>query len=195
MRAERIAQFLPEIYRASNIEGGVLNAVLNAMDCLQGPSEDILDDLDRYFDPIRSPDRFVPMLANWVDLARYLDWGGGREGMGQPYFKPGLERLRLLVALAVKLNAERGTAAMLKQMLAGATGIEGFEIEENPTDNAGALSSFHIRVRAPEAALRYQDLVSRIVENERPAYVTFEIVYVSSGEPHAVISPQEENHA
>jgi hypothetical protein len=135
------------------------------------------------------------MLANWVDLARYLDWGGGREGMGQPYFKPGLERLRLLVALAVKLNAERGTAAMLKQMLAAATGIDGFEIEENPTDNAGAPSSFHIRVRAPEAALRYHDLVSRIVENERPAYVTFEIVYVSSSEPHAVISPQEENHA
>ena len=42
---------------------------------------------------------------------------------------------------------------------------------------------FHVRVHAPETAKRYADLVARIVEGERPAYVTYEIVYGAAAAP------------
>src|SRR5579864_767128 len=107
MRAERIARFLPETYRAANGPTSVLGALIGAMETLQQPSEDILAEVDRYIDPTRAPDAFVPMLASWLDLTPYLDWSGGRAGVGTPRYAPGMDRLRLLVTRAADFNARR----------------------------------------------------------------------------------------
>jgi phage tail-like protein len=183
MRAERIARFLPETYRAANAPQSVLSALIGAMETLQQPSEDVLAEVDRYLDPARAPDAFVPMLASWLDLTPYLEWSGGQEGAGAPRFAPGVQRLRLLVTRAADLNARRGTRAALEDFLADATGLSGFTVEENPADAAGAAQPFHIRVHAPSDAVRYSELVARIVEGERPVYVTYEIVYAPNPAP------------
>lgn len=184
MRPDRIARFLPEIYRLTlGARHGVLDGLLETMEALHEPSEDVLDDLDRYVDPMRTPDRFLPMLAGWLDMAAYLDWSGGRKESGEPRFAPGPERLRLLAMRAADLHARRGTRAALEEFLSVATGIDGFTVEENPPDAQRATRPFHVRVRAPDVAKRYADLVARIVEGERPAYVTYEIVYASGAAP------------
>jgi phage tail-like protein len=194
MDATRIARFLPEIYRAANAPSSVLNALLGAMEGMQEPTERILGEVDRYIDPTRAPDRFVPMLASWLDLTRYLDWSGGPAGSGQPRFAPGLDRLRLLVNLATDFNARRGTRKALEEFLAVATGVAPFEVEESPTGEDGTPRPFHIRVHAPNAARRYADLVSRIVEGERPVYVTYEIGYAPGAAPETIVAAKEKQH-
>ena len=184
MRPDRIARFLPEIYRATlGTKHGVLDGLLETMDALHGPSEQVLGELDGYIDPARTPDRFLPMLASWLDLAPYLDWTGGRRNFGEPRFTPGMDKLRLLVTRAADLNARRGTRAELEEFLSIATGTTEFAVEENPPDLQGMPRPFHLRVHAPDSAKRYDDLIARIVEGERPAYVTFEIVYGGATAP------------
>jgi phage tail-like protein len=180
MRAERIARLLPETYRSTVRHGGVLETLLGIMEQMHERSEQVIGELDRYLDPMRAPDAFVPMLAHWVSFSGYLDWSGGRPGAGQPRFAPGLDRLRLLISAAASLNARRGTASALQEFLVTATGAAGFVVEESPPDALGHTRPFHIRIRAPAAARPYSDLLLRIVDRERPAYVTYEIVYDSS---------------
>jgi hypothetical protein len=38
------------------------------------------------------------------------------------------------------------------------------------------VKPFHIRIRAPEAAAIYKDQILRIIQEEKPAYVTYELV-------------------
>src|SRR5262249_10169837 len=153
--------FLPEIYRLTlGTPGGVLDGLLGAMAALHHPAEAVLDDLDCYVDAARAPDRFLPMLAGWLDLGAYLDWSGGRKETGEPRFAPGADRLRLLVTRAADLNARRGTRAALEEFLATATGMDGFSVEENPADAQGASRPFHLRVQAPDTAKRYGDLIA-----------------------------------
>ena len=180
MQADRIARFLPETYQAANRPGSLLSALIGAMETLQQPSEDILAEVDRYLDPARAPDDFVPMLASWVDLTPYLDWTGGRPGQGAPRFAAGMDRLRRLVTRATDLSARRGTRAALEEFLSVATGCTGFQVEETPPGDDGEGRPFHIRVTAPSEAARYAGLVGRIVEGERPIYVTFEIVFAAA---------------
>jgi phage tail-like protein len=183
MQVDRIARLLPETYRSAVRPGSVLAALLGIMEQMHEPSEQVIDELDRYLDPMRAPDRFVPLLAHWVGLAGYLDWSGGRPGAGQPRFAPGLDRLRLLISAAARLNARRGTASALEEFLVTATGAAGFFVEESPPDPIGRTRPFHIRVHAPAAARPYSDLLQRIVDRERPAFVSYEIQYDSSAPP------------
>lgn len=180
MEQDRIARFLPEIYRAAIVSGKPLHAILAVMEALHSPAETVLARIDEYIDPHRAPPDFAVMLASWLDLDRYLDWSGGRKGEGRVRYAAGLGRLRVLSALAVHLMRWRGTRYALERFLSVATGISGYCIEENPADASGIPRPFHIRVRAPAAALHLANLVERIVEEERPAYVTYEINFPST---------------
>ena len=197
MRADRIARFLPETYRAAyEAPDSLLKVVLGVMETMQKPGEDILDGLDSYLDPVRTPDRFVPMLAGWLDLAQYLEENPSpQRGLVQHHFAPGLNQLRLLITRATDLNKRRGTRVALQDFLKLATGIAGFHVEENPPDGQGNTRPFHIRVHAPDAARVYHGLITRIVDRERPAYVTYEIAYPSGTVPEDVITEKEESHA
>jgi phage tail-like protein len=177
MEQARIARFLPETYRAAIIKGSPLHAILAVMEALHRPSEDVLARLDEYIDPLRAPEDFAFMLASWLDLERYFDWTGGRKGAGRARFAAGLGRLRALSATAVHLLRWRGTKYALERFLFVATGIAGFTVEENPPDAGGAPRPFHIVVHAPAAAQRFADLVGRIVDEERPVYVTYDIAF------------------
>lgn len=164
MDRENIARLLPVILqRTRRSDPPVLDALLGVMEDLHTPSERVLAELDLYFDPDRTPDRYVPFLARWTDLDRFLDPDGG--------FPTGLGRMRDLILAAVSLSQERGTRRGLIRFLEIATGVRGFQIVEDPD------RPFHVLVFCPDAALledeRRSRLVRQIIEAEKPAYVTY----------------------
>ena len=177
MKPTEIEALLPEIYRRSLHPGAPLTAILQAMAALHQPDEIILDRLPDYFAPYSSPEDFLSFLARWVDLDRYLSQEAA------PDFPPGLGRLRELIAAAAELSRWRGSARGLTRFLELATGLSGFQVEENPPDDAGRPRPFHIRIHAPQQARPYQTLLQQIIQQEKPVYVTWELVYAKETAP------------
>lgn len=182
MRRELIAGFLPEIYQVALRPGTPLAALLAVMEGLHMPTEARLDGLDAVLDPLRGEERFVFMLADWLGLAAYLDWTGGRPGAGVASFATGTERLRLLVAEAARLWRDRGLRQTLERFLTVATGIDGIQVEDGVAGADGRIRSFHLQVLLPAEARRYATLVARIVAAERPAHATYSICYADPSE-------------
>ena len=181
MKRNEIEQLLPSILRYTAYPGSPLVALLDVMESLHAPSEEILDNLAAFLDPYQAPDHFVPYLARWVDLGRFLTEAPafGRADsetlseVSTP-FPPGLGRLRDLISSAAQLWQWRGTRRGLLGLLETATGIKGFEIDE-PVSPAGPARPFHLLVCAPAQAELYQRLIEQILEMEKPAYVTYEL--------------------
>ena len=177
MKQERIKQLLPSVFQRTSTAGDPMNAVLATMETLHGPTERILDNIDAVFDPYRSPEKFVPYLAAWVDLEVLLDV---QESGHQPSREPlstGVGRLRELTAAASVLSKWRGTQKGLLLFLETATGMQGFRIDENVRGRDGTLRPFHLRVCAPAVLVDRTVLISRIIELEKPAYVTYELSF------------------
>jgi phage tail-like protein len=65
--------------------------------------EQLLDDIDRYFDPMRTDPDFLPWLAQWVALSLRDDWSD--------------DTRRTLLASIVPLYRERGTRAGMEKLL------------------------------------------------------------------------------
>lgn len=190
MRRGAIERLLPGVYQASIAPGTPLAALLDVMEQLHEPDEEILADLDRYFDPYLAPPAFVAFLARWVDAG----WLVG-DPPGDPTFLPGIGHLRNVVATMPELSRRRGTADGLRAFLETATGIRGFEIDER-----GGGRPFHVRVVAPEevTAAGLGPLVERIVEYEHPAHATYDVVFrgqpvSSEGTPELPSPPTEED--
>lgn len=173
MKRTLIEQLLPEVFQRTIRPGNPLTAILEVMEVLHAPSEDVLANLEGFFDPYRTPERFVPYLACWVDLERFLV----RSATGEAYLPSGLGRLRELIAAAAYLSQWRGTAKGLLVFLETATGIEGFAIGEKVLRADVPPRPFHVRIWAPAEALPYRDLIERIVEMEKPAYTTYDLTF------------------
>ena len=174
MKRTLIEQLLPEVFQRTIRPGNPLTALLEVMETLHAPSEEVLADLAGFFGPYRAPDSFVPYLASWVDLERFLV----RSAAGDAYLPSGLGRLRELIAAAAYLSQWRGTAKGLKCFLETATGIEGFAIDEQVVRPDGHRRPFHISIRVPVEAEQYWDLIKRIIEMEKPAYITYGLALV-----------------
>jgi phage tail-like protein len=177
-RAE-INRLLPLVFQRTLHHGSPLDAVLAVMEVLHQPSEQILRDIDSIFDPVRTRSAFVPLLARWVDLEWIFDrhmLDPTLQGEDGP-LSTGLGRLRELVAAAPHLAQWRGTRIGLLRFLETATGLKGFEIEDTPLDGSGNPRPFHLIVRAPHQAVSSRSLVRRIIEVEKPAYVTYDLQF------------------
>ena len=175
MKRTEINRLLPVVIQRTILPGTPLDAILKVMEGLQAPSEDVLEHLDSFFNAYRAPDAFVPYLASWVDLERlFIAVPEEFEGVIPP-FPSGTARLRELVASAAYLAKWRGTAKGLIRFLEIATGVHGFTIDENVPEANGLPRPFHIVVHAPAETAPYQALITRIVDLEKPAYVTYEL--------------------
>ncbi|CRI67471.1 conserved hypothetical protein [Thiocapsa sp. KS1] len=195
MNQALIERLLPEVFRRTLMPGSPLAAIIAAMESLLSPAEQALASLPDQLSPDRARDDFVILLAYFVDLDRYLpkalDVDPEHRHLGAP-IASGIGRLRELVRAAPALGRWRGTARGLRLFLETATGILGFSVEEAaPTDSEHQVKPFHIRIRAPADARAYHDLVKSIVEQEKPAYVTYEIIYPPhasrADEPHSTL--------
>lgn len=176
MKHSEIERLLPGIFQRAVHHGNPLNALLHVMEGMHSPDEEILDNLDRFFDPYGAPDAFIPFLAYWVDLSRFLPGGedGPLDGTA-PIWPPGLGRLRELIAASADLSQWRGTARGLVSFLEIATGTPGFSVDEGPLGDDGLPRPFHIVIDAPAATERHSVLLRRIIEQEKPAYVSYEL--------------------
>ena len=183
MRRVEIERLLPEVFRTTVVDGAPLATLLDTMARLHESDEQILDDLDGYFDPSRTEDRFVPLLSRWVDLERLFmrSATGVVEADGLIPISTGMGRLRELVARAAYLSKWRGTRAGLIAFLETATGRTGFAIDEQVLDDSGRPRPFHIRVVAPGDLEAHRALIERIIDSEKPAYVTHELEFVTPG--------------
>ncbi|MCU1329022.1 MAG: repeat domain protein [Bryobacterales bacterium] len=181
MKQSEIERLLPSILRRTAGAGTPLAALLAIMEHLHAPSEDVLRHLDSFFDPRRAPDGFVPYLASWVDLERVLEEPPPARGSAvraAPRLSTGLGRLRELTASAAFLSRWRGTKYGLLRFLEIATGATEFQVNEKPLDAQGRRRPFHMIVSAPETLRAQQSLITRIIEQEKPAYVTFDLEFV-----------------
>jgi phage tail-like protein len=171
MKSAEILRLLPGVIQRTARPGNPLAAVLSVMEALHAPSEEVLENLDALFDPRRAPDRFVPFLARWVDLDLPVTTGLGR--------------LRELSAAGVELSRWRGTARGLLLFLSTATGRQDFEVDERVPGPDGVPLPFHIRVRAPGELVPHRPMLERIIELEKPAYVTYELHFTQLPQPGA----------
>src|SRR5436305_5734759 len=175
MKRTDIEHLLPGIFQRTIQQGTPLFALLEVMDTLLAPDESVLGQIDTFFNPYRTPDAFVPFLASWVDLERLLlEVPEEFTDSAPPPFPSGIGRLRELVAAATFLAQWRGTTKGLLRFLETATGVQGFAIEEQVPGPGGRLRAFHIRVHVPQQAEPYLVMIERIIEAEKPAYVTYE---------------------
>jgi phage tail-like protein len=179
MKKEQIKRLLPAVFQSAVEPGNPLSAILDVMEMMHGASESALDSLDANFDPYRAPDAFVPYLASWVDLEGLLDVprSSGESSLPIPSLSTGLGRLRELTAAAVTLSQWRGTPAGLCQFLEKATGATGFSVDERVAGDDGKIKPFHIRIGIPKELVKNRILIERIVELEKPAYVTYELAF------------------
>lgn len=176
MKHQNIKRLLPEVFQRTDQPGSALYAILETMEALTEPAEDILQQVPDYFNPYLSPEKFLPFLASWVDLDRFFP------SLQQPTIeqcsvpKQNYGNLRELILAAPKLSKLRGTSAGLKLFLETATGQTGFEIKENSEIN-GEKQAFHIEIIAQKKAKKHSSLIKRIIEQEKPAYVTYQLEF------------------
>jgi len=175
MKKGRIKRLLPSVFQNAVHEGNPLSAILDVMEVMHAPAESALDSLDDNFNAYRTPDAFVPYLASWVDLEVLLDVPRTESPSSTPSLSTGVGRLRELTAAAVTLSQWRGTGKGLCQFLETATGATGFEIEEQVAGADGKARPFHLRITAPKDLAEHSILIRRIVDLEKPAYVTYEL--------------------
>lgn len=170
MRPTDIATLLPSVISRTSdgAPGDVLLALLEAMDAMHRPCEDILGRLPTLFAPRLTDERLVGFLAGWADLDRVVSTGAD-DVWSLP---SGLGHLRELVATSIDSSRRRGTKAGLVAFLETATGIQGFEVLDR---RDGVERPFHIVVRLPQAAEPYRQLVVQLVEVEKPAHLTAEL--------------------
>lgn len=182
MRRTEIERLLPEVFQRALRPETPLLAVLDVMEVLHAPCEEVLAHLEQTFSAYRSPDRFLPFLARWVDLERFFPPPPGGTPLAEWSSQPlstGMGRLRELIAAAAQLSQWRGTAYGLTRFLEVATGMEGFRLDEQVPGPDGTPRPFHLRVHAPAEAAEHRTLIERIIGQEKPAYVTFELAFES----------------
>jgi phage tail-like protein len=160
----QLEQLLPGVFRRALPPGSALGALLDVVAGLVDPVELTLSDLDSYFDPWRCPDRFLPLLAAWLDLPLPITTGPGR--------------LRALLHAAARLHQLRGTKNALVTFLEVATGVDGFRVDEEVRDESGKVKPFFALIQAPESTRPHSAMLRRIIESERPAHVRCELAFV-----------------
>lgn len=181
MKADEIKKLLPVVIQRTMSNSdytddkqsseSVVSTLVRVMENIHEPTEQLLENIERVFDPRQTPERFLPMLSHWMNLIGLFkpDKAGAEPSLWEERTLPTeAGYLRELIATSVKLSKWRGTNHGLQQVLQTATGISDFSIEEGP-------EPFHIRVGVPASAKKYWELIERIVAQEKPAHVTAEI--------------------
>lgn len=177
MKHREMIQLLPEVFKRTDITGSPLYGLLEVIETFTEPIEKKLKDLPQYFNPYTTPEIFLTFLAGWVDLDRFFI-PYYYQSVAKPEYLQMINsaQLRELIVAATYLSKIRGTAHGLQSFLEIATGIKGFEIGgENSVK--GEPLPFHIKVTAPGVAKIYHPLIGRIIEQEKPAYVTYTLIY------------------
>jgi len=174
MRAAEIRRLLPSTFRRVAGDGSILFALLSAMEGIHEPVEEALATFPAALDPRTAPEDFVHFLASWVGFDRLGasdDSSRSRAGPGAAADELDAARLRAVTIAAAELARWRGTRRGLVRLLEIATGVSGFDVVEG-VGSDGAPRPFSMIVVVPNAAADELSWITRIVRQEKPAYVT-----------------------
>ena len=179
MSAERnpLIQFLPAVYQRTLQEDPMrpsclaLKALLDVMIELQAPDQEVLAELDTYFDRYQAPEAFVPLLASWLDLdwlftrtPKRLDAVSAREMI----YPLEMGRLRELAAAAARFARMRGTAQGLLEFMETATNVHGLGVNDDVP--------FYLQVWVPPQGKPQRSLFERMLQVLKPAYVKARLI-------------------
>lgn len=111
---------LPQVLLRANLtadakQENVVRRLLDVMETMFRTFEEVLDTVPDRFDPLRTPDDFLPWLASWAALVLRADWSQ--------------EQKRQVLARIVPLYRMRGTREGLEQYLRAYVGA-GVHIED-----------------------------------------------------------------
>ncbi len=98
---ESYIKWLPSIYQRSDVTGkNFLRDLLWITQHLFGEIEERLDEIHTFFDPLETPEEFIPWLAGWTAMLLEEDWPKAKK--------------RKLIKKAIELYKIRGTVKGLK---------------------------------------------------------------------------------
>ncbi|MGB0561798.1 MAG: phage tail protein, partial [Spirulinaceae cyanobacterium] len=184
--------FLPDIYREVDFVGRFLKIFEQTFE----PDIQVLSNLWAYLSPQTAPEAMLPFLAHWV---------------GWPLTPQlSLQRQRQLIAGAVELYRWRGTRRGLKYAIhlftdlpLGPTapdapqpieiqefGGRGFVLGETRLGRDATMGGgrpYHFIVQLsplPDQSLNLP-LIKQVIEQEKPAFCTYELMVMASTEPGA----------
>jgi phage tail-like protein len=181
MKQHEIMRYLPEVFRRTVKSENPLEIILETMEKMHEPGEQVLDSLDMYFDPRRTEDALVPFMSYWINLEWLLTEeqknGKNLKLENQEHLTNGLGRLRELIANASFLSKWRGTADGIKLFIIIATGVKSVEIQTNITHDHKKSLPYHFIIKIREDARRFEPVLNIIIEHEKPAYTTYEILF------------------
>lgn len=192
MDSNAIAELLPDVIRRQVLPGSTLNGLLAVMSSLHRPSEQALSVLPTAINPRLCPQRFLPMLIQWLDLDRIFSGDqsvGATSTTHRTSIPPG--RVRELLAVTINLAQQRGTVHGLQAMLMAATGLPRITINEVVYDDVGQELPYHVQVSVPAAGRPHRLLIERIVAEEKPAHVTATVIFLDA-EHQPLISPPQD---
>ncbi len=145
--------------------------------------ENQISQLDRYFDPERTPSEFLPWLAGWVALTLQDDWEEPEK--------------RRFIAQIVPLYQQRGTKSGLEELLRSYTGLsqesvrvyeltQPLQVGETATvgvDTAigsGPPHYFVVKMSLPVSIAidrsRREQIARAIIDREKPAYTYYDLI-------------------
>lgn len=161
MNPQQILQLLPHAFQASEQQADgptPLTALLAAMDSLHAPTEALLDGYAELFSAATCPERHYPLLGSWLTERHLtpLDATCERE---------------LLLQLG-SLQARRGTPLSLLALLRLVTGCAALTIADSQR------VPFHIVVTAPARLREHTTLITAVLDEHKPAHVTYELTFV-----------------
>jgi phage tail-like protein len=149
-------QYMPAIYHEDPFMGRFLCVFEDSL----SPVERTLANIEMYFDPMMSPENFLPWLASWVNLVLDENWP--------------IQKQRELIHSAVELYCWRGTKRGLREYLRIYTGVEP-EIIEHFTADDGGPYAFTVVIRVDDPSTVNEALVRRVIDAEKPAHTTYNL--------------------
>jgi phage tail-like protein len=139
-----------------------------------GPLENAIDNLALYFDPLLTPESFVPWLASWLTLAPDPTWT--------------MKKWRELVKSAAILHRLRGTKKGLSEHLRIYTGIvpeisehiQGMSLDSETKlgintrlGSAGTGNHFTVTLELDSNIEVDIDTVRSIIDSQKPAHTIY----------------------
>lgn len=181
-------EFLPLLYREVDFIGRFINIFEQAYQ----PAIDSFNTMWANLDPLTAPQALLPFLAHWVGWKFDSAWD--------------LQQERRLIRRAVELYRWRGTRKGLRLYLHLYTGLpldenipnendkhisitepfgNSFTLNEAVLGNAvlggGRAYHFVVCLRPKESNTIHEGLVRRIIEQEKPAFCTYELSIEGTG--------------
>ncbi len=189
---ESYIKWLPSIYQRADVTGrNIIRDFLWITQHLFGSIEDQLDIIHTFFDPLESPEEFLPWLSGWTAMLLEEDWPVAKK--------------RQLIRKAVELYKMRGTVKGLKLFISlftnhepdiienswpfqgfriGITSSVGFDSVILPPVNLAHTFLVEMPVTYKDVSVESVIRLHEILQMEKPANTSYYLSFKAEERPH-----------